>query len=280
MIGQHPELAGLPELKLFCYATIGELEASLPAFWLKRGVTHRSPGLVRAVAQLAYGDQSIGSLAAAHAWLRIRSHWSGPDVLDFLMARLGGRTAVEKSPEDVDADEALQRLHDAYPKARYLHLTRHPITTLHSMQRHWVRTMMPDPLAGEPIGSSAIAAWFQVNERIRLFCARLPKDRWMRARAEDLLNDPNRHLLGVATWLGIRTDDAAIAAMQHPEASIFARFGPVGSGVVGGSDPDFLADPTLRRTQLPTSLQSPKCTAAYASLWRAVIDLSARLGYA
>ena len=45
------ELAGLPELKLFRYGTIGELEASLPRFWIERGMQHRSPGLVRAVAQ-------------------------------------------------------------------------------------------------------------------------------------------------------------------------------------------------------------------------------------
>jgi hypothetical protein len=51
MIGQHPELVGLPELKLFCFRTVGELEASLPSYWRERGFTHRSPGLVRALAQ-------------------------------------------------------------------------------------------------------------------------------------------------------------------------------------------------------------------------------------
>src|SRR5277367_299883 len=43
MIGQHPELAGLPELKPFSYRTVGELEASLPSYWIERGFTHRSP---------------------------------------------------------------------------------------------------------------------------------------------------------------------------------------------------------------------------------------------
>ena len=58
MIGQHPDLAGLPELKLFSYQTIGELEASLPSYWIERGFTHRSPGLVRALAQLEFGKQT------------------------------------------------------------------------------------------------------------------------------------------------------------------------------------------------------------------------------
>ena len=37
MIGQHPALCGLPELKLFASPTIGEMEASLPRFWIERG---------------------------------------------------------------------------------------------------------------------------------------------------------------------------------------------------------------------------------------------------
>ena len=69
MIGQHPQLAGLPELKLFAYRTIAELEASLPSYWIERGFTHRSPGLVRALAQIAFGGESAENLAAARAWL-------------------------------------------------------------------------------------------------------------------------------------------------------------------------------------------------------------------
>ena len=68
MIGQHPELAGLPELKLFCYGTIGELEVSLPRFWIDRGIEHRSPGLVRALVQLEFGGQQSDRLALARAW--------------------------------------------------------------------------------------------------------------------------------------------------------------------------------------------------------------------
>src|SRR5204863_3758237 len=91
MIGQHPDLAGLPELKLFCGDTIGELEASLPQFWRDRGVTHRSPGLVRALAEFEFGGQTAQSLAAARAWLEDRLDWSGSDVLDVLLERLHPR---------------------------------------------------------------------------------------------------------------------------------------------------------------------------------------------
>src|ERR1700722_9441015 len=84
MIGQHPQLAGLPELKLFAYRTIAELEASLPSYWIERGFTDRSPGRVRALAQIAFGGESAENLAAARAWLLQRGHWSGEDVFDVL----------------------------------------------------------------------------------------------------------------------------------------------------------------------------------------------------
>src|ERR1700736_1202175 len=58
MLGQHPDLAGLPELKLFSYRTIGELEASLPQYWIDRGFTYRSPGLVRALGEYMVGGQT------------------------------------------------------------------------------------------------------------------------------------------------------------------------------------------------------------------------------
>src|SRR5207244_12610901 len=68
MIGQHPDLFGMPELKLFVFRTIGELDASLPAEARRLGFAHRSPGLVRAVAELEYGAQNTTNLAAAIPW--------------------------------------------------------------------------------------------------------------------------------------------------------------------------------------------------------------------
>lgn len=127
MIGQHPSLVGLPELKLFAFGTVGELGDSLPSYWRERGFIHRSPGLVRALAQTMFGDQGLDSVKSALAWLKARPHWTGAHVFDALLAQLAPRTAVEKSPENVATSAALHRLASAYPKAHYLHLTRHPV---------------------------------------------------------------------------------------------------------------------------------------------------------
>jgi hypothetical protein len=277
MIGQHPDLAGLPELKLFAYRTIGELEASLPPYWGARGFTHRSPGLVRALAQFEFGDQTTASLDAARAWLSERSHWSGADVLDVLLARLAPRMAAEKSPENVVTAAALRRLARAYPRARYLHLTRHPTTTQASLAQHLLRTVPEHPRLGEPM--AGIAAWCSVHARILRFAASLPAERVTRVRAEDVLNDPAAQLRAIAAWLGVRTDTAAIDAMGHPEASPFARFAPAASGVIGGHDHGFLTDPLPRRVELPATVEPPPGWYDTSRLWERARALARRLGY-
>jgi hypothetical protein len=278
MIGQHPDLAGLPELKLFCCETIGELEASLPRFWIDRGVMHRSPGLVRAIAELEFGGQTTQSLSAARGWLRAREDWSGSDVLDVLLERLSPRVAVEKSPDNILSDAGLNRMAAAYPRARYLHLTRHPVTTQRSMQEHRQRTVPSHPQGDEPM--SGIGSWYEIHRRILLFAAGLPSRSYFRVRAEDVLNDTHSQLRAIIAWLGVRADSDAIEAMQHPEASPFACLGPAASGVAGGNDPRFLSDPIPHRVEIPSQLRRPPGWAADPSAWKMVTDLANQLGYA
>jgi hypothetical protein len=277
MIGQHPDCAALPELKLFAYDTIRELEESLPQYWSERGITHRSPGLVRAVAHLEFGDQDAASLASARAWLQDRGHWSGAGVLDMLMERLSPRVAVEKSPETVATDAALARLAAAYPQARYVHLTRHPVTTQRSVEEHWQRTIPEYRMPGQPM--AGIALWVDIQCRILRFAATLSPGTYLRVRAEDVLNDMRAHLHSIAAWLGLRTDEDAIDAMTHPEASPFARAGLTGSGVVGGNDPLFLRDPIPHPVDMPRTLQQPPGWVEHASLWQIAVDVARRLGY-
>jgi len=277
MIGQHPQCASLPELKLFAYRTVGELEASLPRYWSDRGITHRSPGLVRAVAQLEFGDQLPESLLSARAWLRERSHWSGAQVLDVLMERLSPRAGVEKSPENVATDDALMWLASSYPKARYLHLTRHPVTTQRSLEEHLNRTVPGYVMPGRPM--SGIASWVETQCRILHFAATLPKNRYLRIRAEDVLNDLRPQLSSIAEWLAIGTGEEEIEAMMHPEESPFASLGSAATGIIGGNDPGFLRDPIPRPVKVERTLDPPEGWVGNSSLWQMTVDIAGRLGY-
>ena len=277
MIGRHPDLVDVPELKLFAYPTLGELEDLLPRFWIERGVTHRSPGLVRAIAEFLFSGQTLSSLDRARSWLRERRHWSGADVLDVLMEPMRPRCCVEKSPEHVDSDATLARLATAYPRARYLHLTRHPLTTQQSMARHMERIAGRAASDDQPM--AGIQAWFVTHARILQFADGLPGSQYLRICSEDVLNDQRSTLREIAAWLGLRTDDAATGAMGNPGASPFACFGPQASGVVGGNDPDFLKDPAPHRVELPKTLDPPPGWSGGPDVWDVVSRLGAQLGY-
>src|SRR6202008_1393064 len=138
-------------------------------------------------AECMFGNQQLESLALARWWLRERSLWAGADVLDALMERLHPRGCVEKSPENVETDSALARLAAAYPRARYLHLTRHPVTTQRSIQEHLNRILPGHGQHGQPV--SGVAAWFETHRRILRFADNLSSDRYMRVKAADVPND-------------------------------------------------------------------------------------------
>ena len=55
------------------------------------------------------------------------------------------------------------------------------------------------------------------------------------------MTNPDLHLRKIAGWLGLRTDDAAINEMRHPERSPYACFGPPGARF--GNDRFFLENP-------------------------------------
>jgi hypothetical protein len=94
---------------------------------------------------------------------------------------------VEKSPENVETDTALMRLAAAYPRARYLHLTRHPVSTQHSIQEHFDRILPGYGQEGQPM--SGVAARFEAHRRILCFADDLSSERYMRVRADDVLNE-------------------------------------------------------------------------------------------
>ena len=125
---------------------------------------------------------------------------------------------------------------------------------------------MPEhPLEGQPM--LGFAAWVDVNRRILGFTESLPAGRVLRLRAEDILDGTPDSLREVASWLGLSTAPAAIDAMAHPEASPFARPGPSESGIIGGYDPGFLADPVLRRLAPPAKLRRPEGWSGHETLW-------------
>jgi hypothetical protein len=268
MIGSHPECFGFPELYLFDHATVGARLDAPPMLGKTPPGWNPVPGLGRAIAELHEGQQSPASIAAARRWLEERRSWSGADIFDHLLRLVAPRIGVEKSPETVNGEDKMSRALNAYPHARFLHLARHPITAMRSLQAHYVLFDHPTHCA---------LSWFNQHRRILDFTAGLPAGQFILVRSESVLNSPESELERIARWIGVSEDPDATCAMRHPELSPFAR--PAPDVAYGGNDPGFLRQPTPRAVELPRSLDPPPAWRIPLDMWSQVEEVARALGY-
>jgi hypothetical protein len=271
MIGQHPQMYGLPETHL--------LRDESMADWWGRAARAKYPmsdGLVRAVAQLCFGEQTEINVQRARGWLRRRLHLTTSYLVEVLAEQVQPLILVEKSPSMVYHRATLQRIHTMFPQARFIHLVRHPRghgesvmkaireAKVHAEPPPWLLDLAAFPLSYVREGYTPRRTtdvdpqrgWYVLNMIVDEFLQTISDERKMWIRGEDLLTDPDQGLRSIASWLGLRADDEAIAEMKHPERSPYACFGPPGAPF--GNDFFFLQNPVLRPARAePQTLDGP-----------------------
>jgi sulfotransferase family protein len=256
MLGQHPQMYGLPETYLFTAPTMQE-------WWAAHQGTDRVDGLSRAVAEIIFGAQNEATIELARKWLRQRSNRSTANVMRSLGDKVSPLIMVEKTPQATERLEHMQRIMRNFPQASFLHLLRHPFghvqSRLNRRLKH-LRKITPRMDLAEAArrfgGADPQMLWYRCNSNILSFLATVPPEQWMRVRGEDLLDDPDRQLREIALWLNLRSDPEAIDAMKHPERSPFARFGPRSAPM--GGDENFFRQSELRLLQpIVHSLDGP-----------------------
>ncbi|MGZ9809217.1 sulfotransferase family protein [Pseudoroseicyclus sp. H15] len=252
MIGQHPDIYGLPEVNLSAVDTMGQLLQRLQGpfdFGLA--------GLLRLLAELHSGNQTEESVVEARQWLSERRHWTTRQMWEHLQEQIGDKIMLEKSPLNNFRIEHLNNLLEVFPNASFLHLTRHPGTAGKSSMA------LREQLRGEHGGGQPQKTrsmdpeqgWLRAQKNIMEFWHQLSVGQYMRVKAEMLLRDPQFYLGQICEWLGIRTDAEAIEAMLHPEASPYACMGPPSAKF--GNDPNFLKNPVIDFDRLKKIKEPP-----------------------
>jgi hypothetical protein len=293
MLGQHPQLYGVPELHLFQQETVSEFlhacaDATFPM----------SDGVRRTIAELVFGEQSEDTIRRAESWLRRRSDHMTGFLLELFTERTAPRMLVEKSPSTIFHADFMRRAAEMFPGARFLHLTRHPRGHAESVLKylagrrtqgplpsnHWLLGMASyDGAAPFAPGSSPAIdpqnAWYALHRQICAFLDTVPRDRKLQIRGEDLLVDPDRYVREVATWLDLRCDRDAIDETKHPERSPYAFFGPPNAKF--GLDFYFLKNPVLRAARATNqSLDGPVSWRSDGGGFRSeVVQLARSFGY-
>lgn len=224
----------------------------------------RLNGILRAVSDLLEGRQETAAIDRAKEWLADRSSWSPPELMDYLLSLVYPKIGLEKSPDTAVTDEALDACIKHFPQSRFIHLTRHPATTVRSMIEYWSVFDMDD----KDRLAWAVSAWYQSHSRIMRKLSDLPGDRWLRVRAEDVVGDPVTWLPHILDWLGLHHDTEVISRMMQTQNWRFAGTGQ--SGKLFGGDAKFMHFPVLR--PIP-----PLAEAAFDPAWGLPDEMIARM---
>jgi hypothetical protein len=270
MLGQHPQMYGLPELHLFSADTVEG--------WLDIGSQESyqmDHGLARVIANLYFGGQTDHAVARARGWLRRRAHFTTGFLFEVLAERLKPLVLVEKSPSIIYRAEFMERARSMLPGARFLHLVSHPATYCEAVTEalrelsaqhavaagHWLMqlTCFPRHPPGEPPEKPVPdpqVSWHTLHKGIANFLETVPAAQRLVVRGEDLLTNSDERLMEVLLWLGLRTDSKAVDEVRHPERSHFAVYGPASAPF--GSDIFLVPGPMFRPAWiLPRSLEGP-----------------------
>lgn len=286
VIGQHPMTYGLPELNLF-------LAADMKQFWegTDEDGSHKAPhwpimrhGLLRTVAQLYAGEQTIDSIAMAYRWIRARWDKGTGEVYQELCEKIAPLIAVEKSPAYLGKPVYLKRLIETFPNARFIHLLRHPRgqceSVLNAKGGKLILMMLNSvDYSGEQPVLDPQLMWHDANVQIMNFLDEVPEENWIRVRGEDFIADMDGTLVNICEWLGLPRGESDLEAMKHPEDSPYACVGPLTARL--GNDINFLRDPRVRKSRVK------KYDMAEPLPWRpdgkpfhqAVVELANEFGY-
>lgn len=240
MLGQHPGVYAMPELNLLAVGRLVEMFDLLPPVQ-----TH---GLIRAVAQLYCGEQTLETAEAARRWIFRRLQRATGEVHQELCRQVAPLRLIDPSGlySDIQRRASLDRILDFHPDAHFLHLVRHPRT----QGEAWLR----NPLAlGQLFAVGAVddgprqripdpqIDWYRRNAAIHEFLTDVRHERKLRLRAEDILGEPRRYLRELTDWLGLDWSEEILEGMLHPEQASYSCPGP--HGAEGGCDASFLASP-------------------------------------
>jgi sulfotransferase family protein len=278
LLAGHPAIFGFPEMLIFPGNTVGDLMDKVlirpnnnPAY-----INARLSGIYRAVAEVHEGDQSDDAISRAMSWLRSRADWPTTQLMDHLLESVKPKIGLEKSPETVDSDQALEACMKAYPNARYLHLTRHPVSTQHSLYVALQQSLL-QPLPKKQAIAVCASAWYLAHVRIMRALTALPQAQWIRVRAEDLLGDPLLWLPRILDWLGLDHDDKTVHRMMRTEQWRFSGTGP--SSKLYGGDPKFMTRSALRPVAAPGPIEFEQSWELHEELIRRMTVLAGHLGY-
>ncbi len=194
MLAGHPKLFSPPEMLLGQFETMRQRADHVNRRFWEKG------GLRRALMELEGLD-----VEGAKAAVRALEDRSIPEVYARLQERLGERMLVDKCIHLAASPEALYRIPNRFPEARYLWLVRHPGSVTRSLEHQPMVEFMIDGLAND-----TREVWHFANHLIKQYLEMIPKNRWELILYEELITNPRPVMERVCQTLGVEFNEAVL----------------------------------------------------------------------
>jgi len=214
-----------------------------------------SPGSIRAIAEVHEHKQTNESCTRAWLWIQKHSNMTPVDFFNYLRAQVSPLIAVEKTPINTLKVSRLSEIVGAYPKAKFLHLTRSVIGNYKSLKeflgendKFHVANQSEQVDAKALFLEHPVSIWHASHRNILTMRPLINPRNYLRIKGEDLLNSPDIILRQFCEWMGIDSSLSAIKSMLRPHESPYACIGP--RIAHGGNDGKFMRQPVLHLNHL------------------------------
>jgi len=228
-LGQNPAAFGLPVLNLETEKTVYDMCFEMSGLRMVQ-----INGVLRALALLLSGEQSLHSVEMARRWLMERLHLPASEIGRWLIQRLAPRRAVIPVGTGLFGQTTRERIASIYPGAALVVVRRHPNSHAQSVMDQAggaIASLLgaSGGSGGQPRMSDPVGLWLKAEDAIAELGELMPESPVHELRIEDVAADPGTALAALAQGLGLEVSDRARAAMATPERSPFAGPGPYGA---------------------------------------------------
>lgn len=198
MLAGHSRLFAPQELHLTGYADMATYDRHL------RG-TALNMGILNVIGEVT---SKAGAWNLYREW--VREAVPTASVVDFIQSRIGDRVLVDKSPFFFDPLPVLLATARRYPNARFLHLIRHPASSIGSYVEQRFHAIF-EQTRDLPPYDQAEWCWTRVHQGILEFQKHVPADRLTRLYFEDIVTEPERTMRRLCPALGLAYEPALLS---------------------------------------------------------------------
>jgi amino acid adenylation domain-containing protein len=195
MLAGNPALFAPPELELLGFNTLPERKAAFSGRWALW-----QEGTIRALMEVYGCDAEEAKQRMEEAE---EQELSVQQFYAQLQAAIGDRLLVDKTPSYALDPATLARAEEDFAEPLYVHLLRHPYGMIRSFEKAKLEQVFFRPSHPFTRRQLAELIWDVSQENILELLARVPAERQVQLRFEEMLKDPEREMRRVCRFLGV-----------------------------------------------------------------------------